>query len=143
VLDKGSLARAVRASAAIPGVFPPVQHQGKILVDGGVVDNIPISVAKAKGADPGAMKNGQPKNSQPKPSWAADSKFGAGLMAADLSPAELQAMGINLKDWARLPGHLKDEVLQAAEENVPEEYRQLVKHYFQEIARRGGGTDKK
>ena len=51
VLDKGSVARAIRASAAIPGVFQPVQHQGKILVDGGVVDNIPISVAKAKGAD--------------------------------------------------------------------------------------------
>ncbi|MBL0210847.1 MAG: patatin-like phospholipase family protein [Holophagaceae bacterium] len=51
VLDKGSVARAIRASAAIPGVFQPVQHQGKILVDGGVTDNIPISVAKAKGAD--------------------------------------------------------------------------------------------
>jgi len=51
VLDKGSVARAIRASAAIPGVFQPVQHQGKILVDGGVVDNIPISVAKSKGAD--------------------------------------------------------------------------------------------
>jgi NTE family protein len=51
VLDKGSVARAIRASAAIPGVFQPVKHQGKILVDGGVVDNIPISVAKAKGAD--------------------------------------------------------------------------------------------
>jgi NTE family protein len=51
VLDTGSVARAIRASAAIPGVFQPVQHQGKILVDGGVVDNIPISVAKAKGAD--------------------------------------------------------------------------------------------
>ena len=51
VLDSGSVARAIRASAAIPGVFEPVSHQGKILVDGGVVDNIPISVAKAKGAD--------------------------------------------------------------------------------------------
>ncbi|HEX7597507.1 MAG TPA: patatin-like phospholipase family protein [Polyangia bacterium] len=51
VLDKGSVARAIRASAAIPGVFQPVQHQGKILVDGGVVNNIPISVAKARGAD--------------------------------------------------------------------------------------------
>jgi NTE family protein len=51
ILDSGSVARAIRASAAIPGVFQPVQHQGKILVDGGVVDNIPISVAKAKGAD--------------------------------------------------------------------------------------------
>ena len=51
VLDKGPVARAVRASSAIPGIFQPVQHLGKFLVDGGVVDNIPISVAKTKGAD--------------------------------------------------------------------------------------------
>ena len=51
VLDRGSVARAVRASAAIPGVFEPVQHMGKILVDGGVVDNLPVDVARAKGAD--------------------------------------------------------------------------------------------
>jgi len=51
VLDKGSVARAVRASSAIPGIFEPVQHQGKLLVDGGVVDNIPIEVARARGAD--------------------------------------------------------------------------------------------
>jgi NTE family protein len=51
VLDRGSVARAVRASSAIPGVFPPVSHVGKLLVDGGVSDNIPIAVARAKGAD--------------------------------------------------------------------------------------------
>ncbi len=51
VIDRGSVARAVRASSAIPGVFQPVQHMGKLLVDGGVVDNIPVSVARAKGAD--------------------------------------------------------------------------------------------
>jgi NTE family protein len=51
VLDSGSVAKAVRASSAIPGVFNPVHHQGRLLVDGGVVDNIPIAVAKQKGAD--------------------------------------------------------------------------------------------
>jgi NTE family protein len=51
VMDRGSIAKAVRASSAIPGVFEPVQHLGKLLVDGGVVDNIPIDVARAKGAD--------------------------------------------------------------------------------------------
>ena len=51
VLDKGSVARAVRASSAIPGVFEPVGHDGKLLVDGGVVDNIPVDVAREKGAD--------------------------------------------------------------------------------------------
>jgi NTE family protein len=51
VLDRGPVAKAVRASSAIPGVFNPVEHQGKLLVDGGVVDNIPIAVAREKGAD--------------------------------------------------------------------------------------------
>jgi NTE family protein len=51
VLDRGPVARAVRASSAIPGVFQPVTHMGKLLVDGGVVDNIPIAVARKKGAD--------------------------------------------------------------------------------------------
>lgn len=51
VLDRGPVARAVRASSAVPGVFNPVEYQGRLLVDGGVVDNIPISVAREKGAD--------------------------------------------------------------------------------------------
>lgn len=51
VLERGSIARAVRASSAIPGIFEPVQHDGKLLVDGGVVDNLPVDVARAKGAD--------------------------------------------------------------------------------------------
>lgn len=51
VLDHGPVARAVRASCAIPGVFQPVSHQGRLLVDGGVVNNIPISVARSRGVD--------------------------------------------------------------------------------------------
>jgi len=51
VLDKGPVGRAVRASSAIPGVFNPVEHQGKLLVDGGVIDNIPVAVARERGAD--------------------------------------------------------------------------------------------
>lgn len=51
VLDRGSVARAVRASSSIPGVFQPVNHQGRLLVDGGVVDNLPAAVARQRGAD--------------------------------------------------------------------------------------------
>jgi NTE family protein len=51
VLDRGPVAKAVHASSAIPGVFSPVDFQGRLLVDGGVVDNIPIDVAREKGAD--------------------------------------------------------------------------------------------
>ncbi len=51
VLTRGPIARAVRASCAIPGVFQPVEHQGRLLVDGGTVDNLPSSVAREMGAD--------------------------------------------------------------------------------------------
>jgi len=67
-----------------------------------------------------------------------DSQRGVGLLYTDLTAAELEAMGITLTDWARLPGRLRDEVLQAAGKDSPEEYRQLIKLYFQQIARRGG-----
>lgn len=50
VLQNGPVARAVRASSAIPGIFIPVRHQGKLLVDGGVLDNVPVDVARKMGA---------------------------------------------------------------------------------------------
>lgn len=50
-LDSGSAVDAVMASAAIPGVFAPVTIDGRILIDGGVVNNTPISHAVAMGAD--------------------------------------------------------------------------------------------
>lgn len=51
VLNSGNLARAVRASMAIPGYFSPTEYQGKYLVDGGVVNNYPAEQIKALGAD--------------------------------------------------------------------------------------------
>jgi NTE family protein len=50
-LEKGSLARAVRASSAIPGIFVPVTFGNRMLVDGGVTNNIPCDIARDKGAD--------------------------------------------------------------------------------------------
>jgi len=50
VFDKGPLARAIRASAAIPGLFHPVEIDGKLYVDGGVIDNLAVDVARARGA---------------------------------------------------------------------------------------------
>ena len=51
VLQSGSIARAVRASSAIPGIFTPVSYQGKMLVDGGVLYNVPVDIARKMGAD--------------------------------------------------------------------------------------------
>lgn len=51
VMSEGSVADAVLASAAIPGVFPPVARDGHLLVDGGLVDLVPAGLARAMGAD--------------------------------------------------------------------------------------------
>lgn len=51
VLDQGPLAPAIRASASIPGLFNPVELDKRLLVDGGIVDNLPINQVKEMGAD--------------------------------------------------------------------------------------------
>src|SRR5262245_59489098 len=51
VLDHGSLAQALRATMSMPLIFPPVELDGRILVDGGVMNNVPADVVKAMGAD--------------------------------------------------------------------------------------------
>ncbi len=51
LLSSGNAVDAIAASAAIPGVFPPVRINGRALMDGGVVNNTPVSHAVALGAD--------------------------------------------------------------------------------------------
>jgi NTE family protein len=49
-ISSGPIAEAVLASAAIPGIYPPVEIDGELMIDGGVVNNVPISRAIAGGA---------------------------------------------------------------------------------------------
>lgn len=51
VLDGGSLAEAIRASMAVPAAFAPQEIDGRMLVDGGIVRNVPIDAARSMGAD--------------------------------------------------------------------------------------------
>ena len=51
VATTGDLTEAVRASIAVPGIVTPVRSNGRILVDGGLVNPVPVSVARAMGAD--------------------------------------------------------------------------------------------
>lgn len=51
VFHNGVLATAMRASMAIPGVFTPVRKDSMILIDGGMINNYPVDVAKSMGAD--------------------------------------------------------------------------------------------
>lgn len=51
IFRSGHLPQAIRASMSIPAVFAPVEIEGRLLVDGGMVDNIPMDVARDMGVD--------------------------------------------------------------------------------------------
>jgi NTE family protein len=50
LLERGDLHTAVMASSAVPGFFPPVEHDGALLCDAGLVNNLPTRLARAGGA---------------------------------------------------------------------------------------------
>jgi NTE family protein len=51
VFDEGSLSLAIRATTSVPGIFSPVHYQDKVLVDGGVLNNLPADLLREKEMD--------------------------------------------------------------------------------------------
>src|SRR3989338_6602890 len=51
IIRSGDVIEAVRASLSVPGIFTPVRSNGRILVDGGITNPVPVSAARAMGAD--------------------------------------------------------------------------------------------
>lgn len=51
VFTEGYLSEAIRASISIPGVFEPYRYGNRLLVDGGVIDRVPVNVVRQMGAD--------------------------------------------------------------------------------------------
>jgi NTE family protein len=51
VMRSGSLADAMRATMSLPLIFPPVEINGQVLIDGGIMNNVPADIVKAMGAD--------------------------------------------------------------------------------------------
>jgi NTE family protein len=51
VLSRGSLPRSIRASMAIPVIFTPIEQDGRLLMDGGEAENLPVQTVRAMGAD--------------------------------------------------------------------------------------------
>jgi NTE family protein len=80
-LREGSVLAAVRASIAVPGLFAPVRRDGRLLVDGGLVNPVPVSLCRALGADiviavdlgsdivGSSLKRGTPKEERHGPGW--------------------------------------------------------------------------
>lgn len=70
-ISDGRLAEALRASSSVPGIFTPMRFRNRLLVDGGVLNNLPVSVARRLGADyviavdllpPGIVGGKEPSN---------------------------------------------------------------------------------
>ncbi len=51
IMGSGDLTSAMRASLSAPGVFAPVEREGRLLVDGGIADNVPVDIARTMGVD--------------------------------------------------------------------------------------------
>lgn len=88
VLKEGSLAIAMRASMSLPGVFSAVPYKETLLVDGAILNNFPVDVAKDMGAD-----------------FIIGSDVGDGLMGKD----KLESISSLLFQAGMLSSHLKNE----------------------------------
>nr|MBP7623647.1 patatin-like phospholipase family protein [Xanthomonadales bacterium] len=51
VFKEGDLSLAIRASMSVPGAFAPIRVDGRLMVDGGIVNNVPVDIVKAMGVD--------------------------------------------------------------------------------------------
>jgi len=51
VFEDGDLATAIRSSMSVPAAFAPIRVRGRLMVDGGIMDNVPVDVARGMGAD--------------------------------------------------------------------------------------------
>jgi NTE family protein len=103
VLREGPLVEAIRASTAIPGIFQPVRWEGRLLVDGGMVEPLPVRVCRELGAE---IVIAVDVNPRPKPTTPQARK-------AMASAGKVLREGLLDKPW--VPGHLAEVVREYAE----------------------------
>lgn len=99
VLDQGPLVPALLATTAIPGVFPPVVRGDELLVDGGLLNNLPVNVARRIGAQ----------------RIIADHNSSALRRPARLRPAHRPRRGSNATDALASPSHSAQAVARCAD----------------------------
>jgi NTE family protein len=137
VLEKGSLAKAIRASSSIPGIFVPVTFDNRMLVDGGVTDNIACDVAKNKGADIIIAVNiGKDIRETNITSLIDIVGQAAGIMMQEASKSKLQyadvviepnTKGVGMFDFSQKKP-LMDEGIKAAKQAIPR-IKELIARY--------------
>jgi NTE family protein len=104
VIRQGDVIEAVRASISVPGIFTPVRWNGRILVDGGLVNPVPVTVARALGADfvvavdlnQGIVAGRRPHAVRPRPAtrlsrWTRSVREGVQEITARLAAGDVPA----------------------------------------------------
>ena len=91
-------------------------------------------------AVPSEQSPDQDPSGQPSPN--SRSLRGTGLVPVEMLTGELRATALGATEWGKLSGELKNEILQSTADEGPEEYRALIKRYFEEVARRGAEKKK-
>jgi len=81
VIREGSVLEAIRASVAIPGIFTPQRREGRLLVDGGLVNPVPVSAARSLGAEFVIAVSVLPRADEPLPPRRRRKRLGAELVA--------------------------------------------------------------
>jgi NTE family protein len=103
-LENGSLARALRATMAVPTMFAPVEWEEYLLVDGGLLNNLPVDVADAMGAEIIiAVDLASPLNTREELS-SADKILGQALQAVDVAQKKSKMEKVDLLIWPDMKG---------------------------------------
>lgn len=98
-LTQGSVLRAALATSAFPGVLPPVEWQGRRLVDGGLLDNLPVGLVRGLGAEVVIAVNVGPMPNEPDMLEPGLSSHLPSFMRTALDAVWLLS---NARTWARL-----------------------------------------
>lgn len=123
-LKEGSVAEAVRSSVTLPGLLAPQLRDGRLLVDGGLVNPVPVSLARALGADLviavdlGSDMVGHRFRGKPQPSWrqridqwlgraAGDAEAASGPSLLDVVSGSINIMQVRIAR-SRLAGEPAD-----------------------------------
>ncbi|AXJ00458.1 NTE family protein [Cyclonatronum proteinivorum] len=117
VFTSGKLSVAVRASTCIPGVFIPVEHEGRMLVDGGIMENVPVSPLVEMGASHIVAVDLNANRKYDKPEDVIDVMINAMDIALD-NAAQLQSEDANVIIAPELHGFSRSD---------PEALKDLIK----------------
>jgi NTE family protein len=137
VLREGSLAEALRASSTVPLLFNPVEKDGMLLVDGGLVDNIPVDVAEEAGCDLIIVVNtasGMRTTEQMNAPWEVADQI-MGIMMQRVKEQQLRMADVVISP--RLGGHLStdfhglDTLIRLGEEAADARIAEILRVYEQ------------